>query len=130
MGKIKLGARPKSFKSIVKVALPGDESGTIEIDYKYRTQTEAAEYFALGFDDAKVRAKSFTDDDQDRSFARALEAARTKNADQIMDIAVGWNLDDEFNRANVERLCDELPGVAVAIIDFYRNASIQGRLGN
>jgi hypothetical protein len=35
-----------------------------------------------------------------------------------------------FSRAAVEQLCDELPGAAQDIMDAYRAAVVEGRLGN
>ena len=130
MAKIKLGARPKTFRHIIKVALPEGESGTIEMVYRYKTQSEAAEYFNGIFAAAKVRISSMQDDEQLVDLAAALSATRDDAVEQIMAIADGWNLDDEFSRVNVARLCDELPGAAMAIIAHYRDAVLQGRLGN
>jgi hypothetical protein len=42
----------------------------------------------------------------------------------------GWDLDEELNVANLERLADELPGAVMAIMEDYRAACCEGRLGN
>ena len=44
--------------------------------------------------------------------------------------ADGWDIAEDFSRPNVEQLCNELPGVAMAIIDTYRQAVSEGKLGN
>jgi len=42
----------------------------------------------------------------------------------------GWNLDVDFNLANAQQLCDEMPAAAAKLMDDYRMACIEGRLGN
>ena len=73
---------------------------------------------------------SQADDDVAFSLRQALEKTRDTNADYILQISDGWNLDEDFNRASVVQLCDELPGAAQAIIEAYRAALTEGRLGN
>jgi hypothetical protein len=76
------------------------------------------------------------EEDVVQSLKVALATTRDTNADYILKIAEGWNLTDdegaplEFNRANVAQMCDELPGVAMEIINVYRMAVSEGRLGN
>jgi len=131
MAKIVLGKRPESFKKIIKVPMLEGGEGTIEMVYKYRTRTE----FGAFVDEmiaAAGTAPPVSQSDEDVSFSleRALTATRDKNADYIMAIAAGWNLDVEFSRDAAVQLCDELPGAAIAIIDSYRAAVSEGRLGN
>jgi hypothetical protein len=136
MAKIKLGNRPKTFKHKLKVALPEGGEGEIEMVYKYRTRTEFGAFLDDLFAEAKVNAKSQAEDDVVLSLETALASTRDTNADYILKIAEGWNLSDEegdpveFSRANVAQLCDELPGVAMQIINVYRTAVAEGRLGN
>ncbi len=129
--RIKLGARPKTFKHKVTVAMPEGGDGVIEITYRYRTRREFGAFLDGILADAKVKAKQpSTDDDVVLSLAEALATTSEANADMILQIADGWDLEHEFNRANVAQLCDELPGVAMAIINDYRMAVAEGRLGN
>lgn len=130
MAKIKLGARPKSFKHKVEVALPEGGKGTVEMEFKYRTRSEFGEFLDRMFADAKVNLPSQADEDVTVSLAEALTKMRDTNAQYIMDIAEGWDLESPFTRENVAQLCDELPGVAMAIINTYRAAITEGRLGN
>jgi hypothetical protein len=136
MAKIKLGARPKTFKHTIKVALPEGGDGEVQMVYRYRTRTEFGAFLDELFADAKVSAKSQMEEDVVQSLKTALATTRDTNADYILKIAEGWNLTDddgdplEFNRANVAQMCDELPGVAMEIINVYRMAVSEGRLGN
>jgi hypothetical protein len=136
MAKIKLGNRPKTFKHTLKVSLPEGGQGEVQMTYKYRTRTEFGAFLDELFSEAKVQAKSQAEEDVVQSLQAALAVTRDTNADYILKIAEGWNLTDEegapleFNRENVEQMCDELPGVAMEIINVYRAAVAEGRLGN
>ena len=128
MAKIKLGSRPKSFKRIVKVPMLDGSEGSIEVVYKYRTRSE----FGVLIDAIREASglKSKPDDDAKFSLADLMEKTKESNADYIFKVAEGWNLDEEFTLANVAQLCDELPGAASAIMETYRIAVTEGRLGN
>lgn len=131
MAKIKLGARPKTFTHTITVAMPEGGTANVQMVYKYRTRSE----FGAFVDNLLLAAgapppASQAADDVSFSLRQALEKTRDTNADYILQIAEGWNLDEEFNRASVVQLCDELPGAASAIIEAYRAALTEGRLGN
>jgi hypothetical protein len=52
------------------------------------------------------------------------------NAQRLLQSIDGWGLDVDFSQEAVKQLCDEMPGCAAAIIDDYKNAILDGRLGN
>lgn len=131
MAKIKLGARPKTFTHGITVPMPEGGTATVQMVYKYRTRSE----FGAFVDNLLLAAgtappASQSAEDVSFSLRQALEKTRDTNADYILQIAEGWNLDEDFNRASVLQLCDELPGAAAAIIEAYRAALTEGRLGN
>lgn len=130
MAKIKLGARPTSFKKLIKVPMLDGTEATVEVQYVYRTRTEFGAFVDAMFAKAGVEPASQAEEDVKFSLESALAKTRDTNAGYIMEIASGWNLDEEFNVENVRQLCDELPGAALAIIDSYRVAVSEGRLGN
>lgn len=130
MAKIILGKRPKSFKRALKVPLPEGGDGSIELSFIYRTRSEFGAFVDGLLGAAKVKPASASDEDVEFSLRAALEATVETNADYIMQIVDGWNLDVEFSRPAVAQLCNELPGVALAIINDYRAATTEGRLGN
>jgi isopropylmalate/homocitrate/citramalate synthase len=131
MAKIRLGARPKTFARKITVPLPEGGEGSIEVQYVYRTRTEFAEFVG---DITKAAGTAppvdTTAEAVDESIRRAMEATLSANADYIMRIATGWDLEHEFTRQNVVQLCDELPGAALAMMSQYREAITEGRLGN
>lgn len=130
MAKITLGKRPKSFKRPITVPMLEGGDGKMELSFIYRTRTEFGAFVDDMFQAAGVQVASQAEEDVKFSLARALEKTRDSNADYIMAICDGWNLDVEFSRAAVVQLCDELPGIALEIINTYRLAVTEGRLGN
>lgn len=135
MSKIKLGARPKHFTATVTVQLPEGGEGSIELKYVYRTRTEFGAFIDELLQSANVpapapQAGEAGDQALQYSVREAIERTRDANADYLMKVIAGWNLDEPFGRDAVVQLCDELPGVALAIIERYRGAVTEGRLGN
>lgn len=130
MAKVILGAAPKSFSKKLSVPMLDGTVGEITLTYKYRSRKEFAEFIDGVFSATGVTPEGQTDDEVKFSLAQALGRATETNADYIMQVVEGWDLKAEFNRQSVAQLCDELPGVAIAIIDTYRQACVEGRLGN
>jgi hypothetical protein len=130
MAKIVLGSRPPSFKKKITVALPEGVDGEITVTYKYRTRSEFGAFVDEVFKTAAITPKDNSDNEIKFSLAEALAKTTEVNADYLMKIMDGWDLSSDFTRDNVAQLCDELPGVALAIIDNYRQAISEGRLGN
>ena len=57
-------------------------------------------------------------------------STKDKNAAYLIDVLDGWNLDEVLTRDTAAQLCDELPGAATEIMEAYRLAIVEGRLGN
>ena len=105
MAKVKfsLSANP-TFKAKVEIPVPGDKAASVEFVFKGRTR----ESF-----------KDFIDGLKDR-----------EDVDVLMDIASGWDLEDAFDKENVERLTQNYLGAARAIIEKYLAELTAARLGN
>ena len=125
--KIKLGSRPKSFTRIVKFPMLEGGEGSIECTYKYRSRSEFGVFIDALLESAGAKPK---DDGEKFSMAELMERTAGQNAKYIMDVLEGWNLDEDLSQANVQQLADELPGAAAAIMETYRTACVEGRLGN
>lgn len=138
--RVTLGKRPETFTAFVSALLPEGGEGTIEVTYRYRTRSE----FGALLDKRQADAEAF-----DARAAAEAKAARDRGeqvpektagdlhnmmrdamATHILEIATGWNLPEPFDLQHVTQLCDELPGMARAIVDRYRDAIVEGRLGN
>lgn len=127
MAVIKLGKTPKSFKRTVTVDMLDGTKGSIECEFKYRTRTEFGKFLDSIFADAGVKP---TDSDEKVVIAEVMTKTRDTNADYLIQVLDGWNLDEELNKENLQQLCDEFPGVSNSIMETYRVAVTEGRLGN
>jgi len=127
MAKITLGKTPKSFKRVITVDMLDGTKGSIECEFKYRTRTEFGAFLDGIFADAGVKP---ADTDEKVAIAEIMEKTRDTNADYLIQVLDGWNLDAELNKANLQQLCDEFPGVANSIMEAYRVAVTEGRTKN
>lgn len=147
MAKIKLGERPKSFKSTVKFPMLDGTEGAILCEFKYRTRKEFGEFIdgimaaaALAEKEAKKKkeeektptaeAVATPADGEKFSMSASLEKIAGANTDYILQVLEGWSLDEELTRENLQQLADEIPAAASAIMERYRVAVTEGRLGN
>lgn len=135
MAKITLGKRPKNFKKTIAVQMLDGTTGTVECVFKYRTKKEYGEFIDGITEAARAAEKaseSKADDAEVKPFSLAeyLEKSVDAGSDYILQILEGWNLDVELSKESVEDLANEFPGAAAAIIETYRTAVTEGRLGN
>lgn len=115
MRKIVLGNNPKSFESDVDVTLPDGEKTTIRVTYKYRTRKELAAFMqSINLDVENIEKYL----DMKNAVANTEESLQ-EDADMLMGVIEGWNLDSEFNRENVLQFCDELPAAVMDIVTHY-----------
>ncbi len=125
--KITLGERPESIKRVVTFTLPEGGEGAIEAHYKYRTRVEFGQLIDEVFDPANA-ATPF--DGEKFSMRMHQEQICETNADYLSRILVGWNLDVPFSRDACLQLAVEVPSAAQALMEIYRDACLEGRLGN
>ena len=128
MAKIKLGQRPKNFKAKVSFPLLEGGEATIEVSYIYRTRVEFGKFLDEMLADAGVEVDA--SEGAKATIAQSLAKTRDTNAEYILKIADGWDLDIEFNKDTVSQMCDEFPAAAMAVMNQYRAAMTEGRLGN
>lgn len=108
MAKVKLTLTPApTFKAIVKIPVPGSRLVDVEFTFKGRTRTE---YEQLWED---VLAKRWPDD-----------------ADVVLEIASGWDLDEPFDREHIQKMDENYLGSTKAIWDVYKAEISGARLGN
>ena len=138
--KIKLGDRPKSFDKTVEFKMLDGSDGCIPVTYAYRTRTElaamtdevqsvakAAEAAEIEAIKAKIEKKEPI---EPMKQVDITEREMSLQVDYIMKAVTGWDLDVKFERAAVEQLVDKVPAAIPALVDGYRSAINQGRLGN
>lgn len=134
--KIKLGAKPKTFKPVtIKCEMPDGTEGAIEVTYKYFTKTESGALFdeMRAAAEAKMKADASAKPD-DPEVAFSLESVMAKTRDQnaafMLRVVDSWNLDEKLSLKSLQQLDDELPAFSVQIMDRFRSATQLGRLGN
>jgi hypothetical protein len=131
MAKIRLGERPKNFKHTVKFQMLDGSHGSVEVLYKYRTKKEFGEFIDSLMESAKLTAKAEEGEEPAPfSMADLMEKTAGGNAKYIMQVIEGWNLDGELTEDNVQAIADVYPAAAAAIMETYRIACTEGRLGN
>lgn len=124
MATISLGKAPKNFKRIVTFKMLDGTDGAIECVFKYRTVS------AYGAFKEEMTKASGLEGIPNITWQQIFEARRDKNAEFLLNVIESWNLDIEFNQANTQQLCDEMPGAVLAIIAAYEAGVLEGRLGN
>lgn len=138
MAKVTLGNRPKSFPlKTVTADMPEGGVGDIGVVFKYRTRSEYAEYSDTIFTAAQVEVPAVAAEDTEQgkaafnfSLAEALSKTADKQVGFLLDVIDSWDLPHELTRQTLTQLCDELPGLAIAVITKYREMCVEGRLGN
>lgn len=103
MPKFALKAEP-TFSAKVGFPVAGGEPVDVMVTFKHRTKTGLDEFLSTR---------------EGRS-----------DVDSFLDMVVGWELADEFNRANVELLLENHIGVALATYKAYIEELVQHRRGN
>ncbi len=128
MAKITLGKRPANFKRTLSFPMLDGTTGSMEVTYKYRTRKE----FGVFIDGILEAAgeKGGPAEDEKFSMAKLMEKTAGTNADYVLQVIEGWNLDVELTRNAIEQLADEIPAAVNTVMETYRLAITEGRLGN
>ncbi|MCE3605820.1 phage tail assembly chaperone [Massilia sp. P8910] len=107
--KFSLNVAP-TFKAPVQIHIPG--AGEAEINFTFKSRT-------------KDELKEFTE-----SLSGIDGEDGPKDADVLLDIASGWDLDEPFDAASLEKLVQRYMGAAQAVISAYFNELTGARTKN
>lgn len=88
-----------TFKAPVQIPVAGGGSAEIVMTFKHRTRSEFKEFH----DSLQVPEG----------------AEPVKDVDALMDVASGWDLDEPFDRENLEKMVQRFMGSAEAILHVY-----------
>lgn len=123
-----VGAVP-SFDLEVKIKrLDGTETA-VTFKAKALRKTEWAGMRDAHLNIAKEAAET-TDEPVKFSFTNAVSEDMRKGAELVSKCASGWDLEDEFNAANLIELEDAFGGTLASFLSAYDAAVFHGRLGN
>lgn len=128
MAKFKFGEHPKTFKHVVKFKTLDGVQQELKVEFNFRTRSQFGEFFDE-MRDAATSARGGADV-ADMSMAEVMEATRGSNGQFILGALASWDLEDDLNVDNAQRLADEYPAAAEAVMEAYRKACLEGRLGN
>lgn len=90
--KITLTVKP-TFTATVAIPVPGEISADVVFTFKHRTRDEFKEFIT--------------------------SLPGSEDIDVLMDIACGWDLEEPFDRASVEKMMQIYMGAAKPIIETY-----------
>lgn len=133
MARIRLGKKPETITLPAKFEHLDGRSDQIKITYIYRNRKEFTEFIDARAEESRLRREAepvFADSEERIGLSEIISEQDESTVDYIMDIAKGWDLEDEFNRENVELLLQEYPAAAASIVTTYRTACLEGRAGN
>ena len=112
--KLSLALNP-TFAATVLIPMPGGEPAPVVFTFRHKTRTQMAAFLSArapkDVDAAEPQPKPELVD----VVGRAVE----RDADMVMEIATGWDLDDAFARDSVVRLIDLYEKAAGAILSTY-----------
>jgi hypothetical protein len=103
MTKLKLAVEP-TFKGIVQIPRAGDVPVPVEFIFKHRTKDDLKKW---------IDKRKGTDD-----------------TTSFLDMCVGWELEDKFDKQHVELLLQNYAGAGLACFKAYLEQLISGRVGN
>ncbi|NHZ89292.1 hypothetical protein F2P45_09740 [Massilia sp. CCM 8733] len=102
--KFSLNVAP-TFKAPVTITIPGGGEAEIMFTFKHRTRDEFKAFTE------NLKASADADD--------GTKGDGPKDADVLLDIASGWDLDEPFDAASLDKLVQRYMGAAQAVIGAY-----------
>ncbi len=109
--KVVLGEKIPDFPAPITFNAPDGREATIVFTFAHLTQTELDELSGTVAPGDVV-------------------ASKKQGADQIEAIVKGWDLEDEFTPANLQKLFDFYPSVKRLILEEYANALLGYKIKN
>jgi hypothetical protein len=110
---------------------------SLQIEFKYRSRSEYAQFIDSIIANAKKSAeaeKPKTEDeslqDKELTMQEILNQQGDLAIETIMQIAVGWELSDKWNKKSLSELHDKFPGAFNAINNAYSASVVHGQLKN
>lgn len=108
MAKLTLTAAP-TFDAVVDIPQVSGDKVPVRFTFRHRTQDEL---------------KALSDAEM------AEDAPPVADEDMVLQIASGWELEEEFTIENVRTFCQHFTGARFAITGAYYKAYLKARLGN
>ena len=103
MTKLNLVANP-TFSAKVGIPVAGGETVDVVFTFRHRTKSQLDEFCS--------------------------SRAGKSDTESFLEMVSAWNLEDEFNPANVELLLENYIGAAMATFRVYVEQLVQAKVGN
>lgn len=146
---IKLGKNPRTFTRDIPLINLDGKTDILKITYIYRSREEFAvllderaaaerrqnaEYDKAAKEQAAAaqaaEANGETSEPEPVSAAVAFRKAAAEAAARVLEVAQGWDVEDEFTVENLIRLDADFPGALGDIHDTYQTAVLEVRRKN
>ena len=125
MAKFKLIQKP-TFKAPVMIQRAGYNAEKVEFEFKYLDRTALAELYT-GWNERHDELSKLVGDMDLKAFTAAQIALQ---ADQLLDVVVGWDIEEEFTPENVRILVNSINSATKAVLNAYAEAFSEARMGN
>lgn len=123
---IVLGKRPSDLPETLTVTMPDGTEGLLPVTFKYRTRVEFGQFLDSVFG---AKPPEF-DGDTSKGSEQQQRGVVQFNGQYVFNCLKDWGLDAPFTLQSCIQLADELPAVAMAIMQRYKVLILEGRLGN
>lgn len=125
MAKFKLIQKP-TFKATVLIQRAGYNAEKVEFEFKYLDRTALAELYT-GWNERHAELGKQVGDMDLKAFTTAQIDLQ---ADQLLDVVVGWDIEEKFTPENVRILVNSINSAPKAVLNAYGEAFSEARLGN
>lgn len=122
---VKLGNNPKSFKKEIVVVSIDGKTDTVTFDLTYRNPEQFAALM-----DARAAAEADMQIPPDRKNVDIVRDGAKRQALNVLALATGWDLVDEFSVDNLIQLEYDFPGTLLAVQSVYQSAVLEARVKN
>lgn len=125
MAKFKLIQKP-TFKATVLIQRAGQNAEKVEFEFQYLDRTALAELYT-GWNERHNELSKQVGDMDLKAFTAAQIALQV---DQLLDVVVGWDIEEKFTPENVRILVNSINSAPKAVLNAYAEAFSEARLGN
>lgn len=132
---IKLGKNPETFKKTIQLFDVNGRKEALQIEFKYRTRMQFAEMVDARnarqkAKDEAVLAELGDGGAPDKTYQQTVADMLKDSVEKILEIANGWDLQDDFNEENLIELDGMFPNALMEIENAYQVALLEARRKN
>lgn len=132
MAKLKIENIGPDFGAVVvKAPTPFGDPVDVKFHVLFKTKTELAEMEASYYAQVdQLMAELNGTDKLEELIVQSCKKDIDLQVSRLTTLATGWDLDDDFNEANVRRLVDRIPTIGLLLFEAYSEKYRKERRGN